>query len=162
MKEFAGPLATIIASIAAVAITIYFSRQGLAISKEQLRQARFDRRLEVYLSAVDFYNQLIKWDGSDEQQKARSRFFVALHASYFLFDSDATIETALSELNDSSFAIIGYKEHIAGMPADPAFTREQFEKTQDHLLRYFPSRLASLKSAMKPYMDLSVLSAPSS
>lgn len=96
MKEFAGPLATIIAAMAAVAITVYFSRQSVAISKEQLRQARFDRRLEVYLSAADFYDQLIKWEGSEEQQKARHRFFVALHASYFLFDGDGTIETVLS------------------------------------------------------------------
>lgn len=157
IKTLAGPLATIIASGAAVWITAHFARQNVAISKEQLRQARFDRRLEVYLSATAFFAELIRWENTEEQRAARSRFFVALGAAHFLFDGDVTIGKILNELNDSSFAIIGYKEHGHNYAADPPFAIEQFNKTQDHLLKHFPAKLEALRNAMRPYMDMSML-----
>jgi hypothetical protein len=156
LKDFAGPLATIVAAVAAVCITAYFSRQNVAISKEQIRQSRFDRRLEVYLSAIEFYNDLIGWKGTEEQQKARHRFFIALHASYFLFDGDVAIETILAELHTMSVAIIGYKEHSAELSADKQLALRLFEETNQRLLVHFPGQMNALKTAMRPYLDLSI------
>jgi hypothetical protein len=157
IRDFAGPSATIFAAVAAVGITAYFARQTLAVSKEQIRQSRFDRRLEVYLSAAAFYKQLIGWTGTEDQQKAQDRFLVAHHASFFLFDGDATIEAILTELQDMGVYITGYKEHSRELSSDPNTAANMFNETHERLTKHFPVKLVSLRSAMRPYMDVSIL-----
>jgi hypothetical protein len=66
LKDFAGPVATIIAALAAVYVTAHFARKQAWLAREKLRYDLFDRRLKIFGSIFDFYNAMIAWSGTPE------------------------------------------------------------------------------------------------
>src|ERR1700730_17460833 len=89
-KDFAGPVATIIAALAAVGVTAYFAwhqkriaEEQASIAREKLRHDLFERRWDVFDSIFDFYEAMISWKGTPEQIAARTRFFRAYQNSHF-------------------------------------------------------------------------------
>jgi hypothetical protein len=160
IKDFAGPVATIIAAFAAVSVTGYFAWQQRKIAVEQARVAKeklrydlFDRRLEIFSSIFAFYDAMISWQGSLEQIAARNRFFRAYQESGFLFNKESGIEDLLKSLNDSGMKAIGFKENKEHFKDDKELMLRLFNETQDIQLRVFPDGLARLKNAMAQSMS---------
>jgi hypothetical protein len=150
-KDFAGPIATIIAALAALSVTAYFAWHQKKIAKEQadiaeekLRLDLYDRRFEIFSSIFDFHTAVILWEGSPEQQKARQRFFRAYQSSGFLFKKESGIEDLLKKVHENGVEIIGSKNY------DP----DGFLLTPQHL-SIFEESLRELKAAMHPYLDFS-------
>jgi hypothetical protein len=101
-EQILQPLATlasagmgVVASIAAVCVTGLFAWQQTKIAsgqaevaKEKLRLDFYDRRIEIFTSALTFYNAIVRWDGegTPEQQEAQKRFLHAYSVSRFLFN----------------------------------------------------------------------------
>jgi hypothetical protein len=90
--DFAGPIATIVAAVAAISVTAYFARHQKNIAsnqaflaREKLRFDLFEKRYEIFDSIFDFYNAMALWGGTPEQITARTRFFRSYQASPFLF-----------------------------------------------------------------------------
>jgi hypothetical protein len=74
------PIATILASLVVVGVTGYFgwhqreiAREQARIAREKLRLDLYDRRFEIFTSIFDFYDAMISWKGTREQEKARIR-----------------------------------------------------------------------------------------
>jgi hypothetical protein len=157
-----GPIATILAAIAAVSVTGYFAWHQRAIAREQARIARekvrldlYDRRFEIFTSIFDFYDAMISWKGTPEQKEARDRFFRAYQESGFLFTKESGIEALLKMLNDEGMKVIGFKENSESYKSDPALMVEQFTKITDIQLGTFEEGLAKLRAAMHQYLDFS-------
>jgi hypothetical protein len=149
-KDFAGPVATIIASLAAVSVTWHLAQRQTKIAEDQadlarekLRHELYNRRFEIFTSIFDFYDAMISWreTPTPEQQAARQRFFRAYQESGFLFTKESGIPDLLKMLNDEGMKVIGYKEHPDLYRGDPATMIEQFEKTNDIQLRVFDQGL---------------------
>jgi hypothetical protein len=156
------PIATIIASFVVVGVTSYFARHQREIAKEQARIAReklrldlYDRRFEIFTSVFDFYNAMISWKGTPEQERARTKFFRAYQESGFLFSAESGIEPLMKKLNDAGAHVIGYKENSDKYRSDPAFAIEQFNKSHDIQIRVFDDGLAKLRAAMHQYLHFS-------
>jgi hypothetical protein len=120
------PIATILASVAAVVVTGYFAFHQREIAKEQAHIAReklrldlYNRRFEIFTSIFDFYNAMISWDGTPEQQEARKKFFRAYQESSFLFTEESGIPTLLKSLNDDGAQVIGSKERGDSLKVRP-------------------------------------------
>jgi hypothetical protein len=78
--DFAGPLATVIASIVAVIVTIHLGRSQARIAQEQARIARqqadlavirlrhdlYDRRFALYTSAISLLQRIIQKNNVDD------------------------------------------------------------------------------------------------
>jgi hypothetical protein len=161
-KDFSAPIATIIAAIGAVCVTAYFAWHQKNIAKEQADIARnklcldlYDRRFEIFSSIFDFYDAMISWKGTPEQQEARKRFFRAYQESCFLFTKESGIEALLKMLNDEGLKVIGFKENSDHYKSDPKLMIEQLKKTADIQTWIFEDGLARLKAAIHPYLDFS-------
>jgi len=156
------PIATSFAAIVVVCVTGYFAwhqreiaREQARIAKEKLRLDLYDRRFEIFTSIFDFYDAMIAWNGTPEQQNVRKRFFRAYQESCFLFTKESGIEALLKMLNDEGNKVIGFKENRESYKSDPAFLIDQFNKSTDIQLRVFDEGLAKLRAAMQQYLDFS-------
>jgi hypothetical protein len=99
-KDFAGPVATVIAAATAVLVTwrlgsrqAKIAQQQADLAKEKLRHELYNRRFEIVTSIFDFYEAMISWKETPtpEQQAARQRFFRAYQESGFLFTRESRI-----------------------------------------------------------------------
>lgn len=113
LKDFAGPVATVIAAVAAVSVTAYFARHQRKIAseqahtaKEKLRYDLFNRRLEIFSSIFPMYHAIIGWEATPEQVAAKERFFKAYQESAFLFKEESGIQQLLKDLNDDAAKVI--------------------------------------------------------
>ena len=156
------PIATILASLVVVGVTGYFgwhqreiAREQARIAHEKLRLDLYDRRFEIFTSIFPFYDAMISWKGTPEQQEARRKFFWAYQESGFLFSVESGIAALLKKLNDAGAQVIGYKENSENYRSDPAFMIDQFKQVTDIQLRVFEDGLAKLKAAMQQYLDFS-------
>ena len=163
-KDFAGPIATVTAALAALSVTAYFAwhqkriaQQQADLARDKLRHDLYNRRFEIFSSIFDFYNAMISWNATPtpEQQAARQRFFRAYQESGFLFTKESGIPDLLKMLNDEGARVIGYKEHPGIYKGDPAKMIEQFGKMNDIQLKVFDEGLEKLKAAMHQYLDFS-------
>jgi hypothetical protein len=167
LKDFAGPVATIIAAATAVFVTWRLGLRQAKIAeaqadlaREQLRHDLYNRRFEIFSSIFDYYNAMISWKDppTPKQQAARQRFFRASEESVFLFTKESGIPDLLKMLNDKGNEVIGHKEHPDIYKSDPARMIEQFEKVSNIQLRVFEQGLAQLRAARHPYLDFSKIS----
>lgn len=126
-----------------------------ALAREKLRLDLYDRRFEIFTSIFDFYDAMISWKGTPEQEEARKKFFRAYQESGFLFTKESGIEALLKMLNDEGAKVIGFKEHSDSYKSDPTFMIDQLKKTTDIQLRIFDEGLAKLRAAMHQYLDFS-------
>jgi hypothetical protein len=156
------PIATILAALVVVSVTGYFgwhqreiAGEQARIEHEKLRLDLYDRRFEIFTSIFDFYNAIISWKGTLEQQDARQRFFRAYQESGFLFTKESDIEALLKMLHEEGAKVIGFKENIDSYKSDPAALMVEQNKVDDIQLRVFPEGLEKLRAALHPYLDFS-------
>jgi hypothetical protein len=156
------PIATIFASLVVVGVTGYFgfhqreiAREQARIAREKLRLDLYDRRFEIFTSIFDFYNAMISWTGTPEQEEARTKFFRAYQESSFLFREESGIPALLKSLNDDGAAVIGFKEQGDSLKSDPESLIDQLKKTTYIKTYGFEEGLAKLRAAMRQYLDFS-------
>jgi prophage DNA circulation protein len=152
-KDFAGPFATVVASIAAVCVTIYFARKQAWLAEEKLRYDLFDRRLKVYESIFDFYRAMIGWTGTAEEIAARERFFAAYQQSAFLFAKESGIEGLLKDLNDKGAKVIGFKENGKSLASHPPTYMARLSETTTIMTTEFEIGLEKFKREIAPYLN---------
>ena len=97
-KDFAGPFATIVAALSAVAVTAYFSsqqaetaRRQAKTGKDQLRLNLFDKRYAVYKDIEHHLGILLTTPDKPEANLSAAMLFVAFGEAEFFF-SPATCE----------------------------------------------------------------------
>ena len=164
LKDFAGPVATIVAAAAAVFVTwrlglrqANIAESQAELAREKLRHDLYNRRFEIFTGFFDYYNAMISWKETPtpEQQAARQRFFRAYQESVFLFAENSGIPDLLKMLNDKGNEVIGHKENPGIFKGDPARMIEQHQKVTDIQIKVFDQGLARLREAMHPYLDFS-------
>jgi hypothetical protein len=98
LKDFAGPVATIIASLAAVTVTGYFARRQWRTAKDKLLLDLFDKRLAVYEELRQAFMRCR--EGND--QNAALEFKEAISRARFFFDTQVTffLDQTARELNE--------------------------------------------------------------
>ena len=155
LKDFAGPVATVIAAIAAVSVTGYFAWRQKNLAREKLRLDLLDRRLEIFSSVSDFYEVLLSWQGTPEPEQilARTRFFGAIQRGKFLFKRASGIDVILDDLYNQGVKVMLFKQNTEDLKVDHESFMKLFNKTQDIYLRKFPSTLVQLKSVISEYVS---------
>ncbi|MEJ0027662.1 MAG: hypothetical protein WDN01_16680 [Rhizomicrobium sp.] len=153
LKDFAGPVATVIAALSALSVTAYFAWHQKTIAEQKLRFDLFGRRLAIFDSIFDYWDAMVSWKGTPEQEAAKRRFFHAYQESKFLFSNKSEIESLLKGLNEKGGRVIYFKENPELYVADPAFYHKKFEEIQDIQLNDFENGLLRLKEAIAPYLN---------
>jgi hypothetical protein len=153
LKDFAAPVATMIAAFAAIYVTVHFNREQTRLAREKLRHDLFERRWSIFSSIFDYYYAIISWRGTPDQMAVRDRFFRAYQESRFLFSKESGIEDVLKELNDKGAKVIGFKEHGEEFRSDPELYLKSFKEVQQIQTYDFQEALAKVKSAMAGYLN---------
>jgi hypothetical protein len=103
LKAFAGPFATLVASIVAAAITAVFARQQVAIASGQLNIAKsqseialeklkydlFEKRYEIYKTTKNVLEHILSnFDFEKQNSELIRSSFVKMDESRFFFDEN--------------------------------------------------------------------------
>jgi hypothetical protein len=153
LKDFAAPVATMIAALAVVYVTAHFNKEQTRLAREKLRHDLFERRWKIFSSIFDFYYAIISWKGTTEQLEVRDRFFRAYQESRFLFSRESGIEDVLKELNDKGAKVIGFKEHSEDFKSDLEMYLKYFNEVQTIQTHDFDVALTKVKNAMAEYLN---------
>jgi hypothetical protein len=150
-KDFAGPVAAIIAGSAAVVITYRLGKEQARLGREKLRLDLYDRRWKIFRGIFDFYYVMIDWRGTNEQKAVRDQFFMAYQESAFLFNPADGIEQILKDLNEKGRKVMSYKEgNLEDWDAkSKAALLEEVGQIQTF---GFEDGLTKLKNAMAKYL----------
>ena len=106
-RAFAGPFATIVASVVAVIVTCYFAREQTkiakgqwSVAKEKLRHDLYDRRFAIYMA---FHELLVAVAEKDDVEVELRKANAARAHSPFLLD--APLGAYLEELHKEAFRV---------------------------------------------------------
>ena len=131
------------------------------VTSERFRLDLYNKRFDIYVRTVRFYQVLIasKRDDEDETFAAlRKDFILAVRESQFLFRPESGIYDLLSRLNSDSFKITGQKDMPKGLPPDQMIANQrQFSEALTH----WNSSIEPLEAMMAPYLNYHYASAPS-
>jgi hypothetical protein len=143
--------------IATVVIAIYVAFIGTfqwVTAREKLRLDLYNRRFDVYVSALDFMQALSMWNDIPHEQKhpKRVRFIQATRESRFLFADEPRILALLEEFNTRSFQVTGYEEHLkpyfAAMPKE---VMASYNEKQSNI-EWITASIEQLEVLLTPYL----------
>ena len=143
--------------LATVAIALYVAFIGHSqwvTAREKLRFNLYNRRFEVYASAINYMQTLTIWNPTPPEvmYERRKDFIRAMFESGFLFADDPRIEILLEDVNKRSFAIGSYHDSTRdpdGMvrPGDQQAIRE-YEAN----CKWITEAMSRLKQMLLPYL----------
>jgi hypothetical protein len=144
-------------SLVALIVAIF----SFFIASERFRLDLYNKRFEIYVRTVKFYQVLIRSERNDEDEtfaSLRKDFILATRESQFLFSPESGIYDLLTRLNTDSFKITGLKDMPKGLPQDQIMENQR--QFSEALIRW-NSSMESLEALMAPYLNYHYASAPS-
>jgi hypothetical protein len=151
-KDFAGPIATIIAAVAAVSVTAYFACYQKRIAREQLRQNLYDRSFAIYMA---FHELLVAVTSSFSVNVELHKANAARAQSPFLLTP--SIKVYLQELHNEAFKVnaqgrlLQDHNYRAGI-SKPDFAAQASKLSSDKLA--LANRIEELAERFKPLIEL--------
>jgi hypothetical protein len=141
-------------SVTAVIIAAF----SLFVTSERFRLDLYNKRFEIYLRTVKFYQALMKSEEGDEDRfrALQTDFIIASREAQFLFGSDSGVYDLLSQLNKASFQITGLRKLPEGMSREDV---TGFNKQFSDALALWNSSMEPLEARMAPYLSYHYASA---
>jgi len=143
-----------VATIVIALYVAYLARMQWVTAREKLRLDLYNRRFDVYLSALDFMQSLMTWpDVPIDQRKAkRIQFIRSMRESRFLFADDPRILRLLEQFHGHSFKVTGFeeelKQYFTQMPRE---TLAAYNEKQASL-EWIGASIQQLEELMTPYL----------
>ncbi|MCI0465618.1 MAG: hypothetical protein L0Y57_01200 [Beijerinckiaceae bacterium] len=153
LKDFAGPIATAVAALAAVWVTAYFARHQKKIAEEQAHIAReklrhdlYDRRYRVFDAARTLLVQIARERiSSDEALRA---FVIGTGDAVFLFDDDMAAQLKQMYSHAQKLQILG--QYLEPMPVGPQRTKLVNQSEEE--FKWLDEQLGGLVDTFKPFL----------
>ena len=149
-------IATIISIIAL--ITAVFS---FFVTAEKFRLDLYNKRFDIYVRTVRFYQGLMSRSESEEAQATfetlRKEFILATRESQFLFSPESGVPRLLIQLNADSFVITGQRDMPKGLPPEQIIANQ--DKFATALMRWNDS-MEPLEAMIAPYLNYHYASPP--
>jgi hypothetical protein len=154
-KDFAGPIATIIAAVTAVSVTAYFAWHQKKIAKEQAEIASeklgldlYERRYRVFDAARKLLCEIaVHRIASEDDLRA---FVVGTGDAAFLFDDD--LAGKLVEMRNRAQKLQSFDQLMEPMPVGPQ--RESFVNQGEEQFTWLVKQLEGLVDTFKPFLKL--------
>jgi hypothetical protein len=138
---------------AAVAIIVaLIAYQQWRTAQERLRLDLYNRRFEIYSKVLDFYQELLIWQGRPEQVALQIPFIKAFRESRFLFPKKSGVYNLLEEFHKNAFVVTQfeiYKPHMANLGEEGM----KLGHKRAESVNWIKSSLESLEQKMAPYLD---------
>jgi hypothetical protein len=164
-KDFAGPIATVIAATAAAGITLYFNRAQTRIAREQARIAKqqadlaemrlkhdiFDRRFKVYEATRNFLVAIFR--AGTVSNEELGEFVRGKETAVFLFDQE-TVDY-LDDLYKQASLLHALSSQLSDGSGLPIGTeRTAIANRKSELFSWFIGQFEILVARLKPFMAL--------
>jgi hypothetical protein len=140
---------TILISFLAFVVALF----SLMVSEEKFRLDLYNKRFEIYVRTVKFYQSLMSSKESKEKgalEPLQQEFILASRESQFLFDPTSGVYDLLYRLNMASLKIIGSHDMPKGLPVEQIL---QNQKELSDALILWNSSMERLESLMAPYLN---------
>jgi hypothetical protein len=144
---------TVLISLAAFVVALF----SLVVNEEKFRLDLYNKRFDIYVRAVRFYQALFKADRDTEAfADLYNSFILASREAQFLFDPGSGVYKLLEQLNRDSMTILGQKD----MPKNLPFEQEKanMEAHSSAIMRWNAS-MEPLEAMMAPYLNYRYASA---
>lgn len=146
-------------AITPVLITLFVAwvaHQQWKTNREKLRLDLYNRRFEIYVKTINFYQNLVEFDKSKEVgqlSRSHKEFIIAKQESIFLFDKNSTVLDLLESINSAAFKIIGFKQHGSDLErASPEEYMKMMIGMQD-AYSHINDHINKLDAAISPYLN---------
>lgn len=132
---------------------------SLVISEEKFRLDLYNKRFDIYVRTVKFYQALMRSKESIEAgtfDPLRADFIIASRESKFLFAPNSGVYDLLFRLNTASFKITALRDMPKGLPPEQVIeNQKQFSDAQ----MLWNSSIEHLENLMASYLDYHYTSA---
>jgi hypothetical protein len=125
-----------ITGIATVTIAVYvakISKRQADTATEKLRLDLYEHRYAIYRNALAFRNNLLFWDGKEEQQELASSFALLYDEAEFMFPPESGVANYLDEMNRHAFFIVKHESTVAAFNAFPVEQVRLSNERDQHL-----------------------------
>jgi hypothetical protein len=164
LKDFASPVATIVASIAALGITWRLGRGQIAIAKEQkniaqlqaeltdirLKHDLFDRRIKMFNAARDLVLEV--FHHNDVADGVWNAFVRDTEAAEFLFKKSITDYIVL--LRNRAAALRGVARKLEDQALVPGPERDEYARIKEQNVAWFQKQFEVLIPAFRQALAL--------
>lgn len=129
--------------------------QQMRINKNKLRLDLYNKRFEVYTSALLFYQEVTSEGASKECHRD---FISKKESAYFLFSDNPKIYDLLNTMHEKLFKISGFRSSAEQLKSfHDAFRKAQAESVED--LKCFSGITKILRQEMESYLSFDLKSA---
>lgn len=131
-------------------VVAFFS---LAVSAEKFRLDLYNKRFDIYVRTVKFYQALMRSKETKEDgtfSALQGDFILASRESQFLFGPKSGVHDLLSRLNTASFRIIGQHDMPKELPPEQ---KMQIQQQFFDALALWNSSMEPLEIMMAPYLN---------
>ncbi len=121
-------------------------------NREKLRLDLYEKRFQIYLRVLAFYQQIVVWEDREDQVALQEPFFAAFRESQFMFPPKSRVFDLLSEFHQRSFFVVKFtvaRKKLEGMP------REQMDpfKTRTENVNWLLESMGKIEKAVMPYLS---------
>jgi hypothetical protein len=149
--------AVVISAISAVSTTIVagyvavISRRQWKTNQEKLRFDLYDRRFEIYLAVLNFYQALVLWEGTEAQIALQMPFLRAYRESMFLFPPESGVYQLLTEFHSHAYNITQYEKFLPIWREAEILMAKTNERTAS--VNWILKSIETLEEKMKPFIS---------
>jgi hypothetical protein len=128
----------------------YIAYHQLTTNRNKLKLDLYNKRFEVYTSALKFYQELM---AEGTSFKTHKDFINHKEAAKFLFSKDESIYSLLEEMHEKSFKINHFKNDSLELAHDiEAF--DLASKNSHEALIWFQPSIKDLSKKLEPFLSL--------
>lgn len=142
------PLCSTVLTALIAGYVAMISRRQAKTADRKLSLDLYDRRFQIYMRAVDFYQALLTWSTTGNRGGVHDKFIRAKLESTFLFPDYAGVRKLLDEMGQKGLFIIGFADQEKGLAVhDPkSFAVGRIENAAR--IAWFEDALVKLEQAM--------------
>jgi len=142
------PVSTTVMTALIAAYVALISRRQAKTADRKLSLDLYDRRFQIYMRAVDFYQALLVWRVEGNASGVHDKFIRAKLESTFLFPAYRGVRALLDEMGQKGLQIISFEDQAESLSfADKATYRDLLKENQERL-EWFSGALERLEKAM--------------
>ncbi len=129
----------------------YIAYQQMRTNKNKLKLDQYNKRFEVYMNALKFYQELSLH--SEVSKNTRIQFIKSKEASMFLFSKDPSIYKFLDEMHSESFKITEFKKHRKEHLCNTGQFMNSYDKAQE-TRQWLSEQIPLLRTKMQTFLNL--------
>lgn len=136
--------------IISTSFLVYIAYQQMKTNKEKLKNDLYDKRFDIFIVALKFYQEVIYEEMLSPQTE--SDFILSKNSARFLFSKDPAIGEMMEEMHKKSFPVRNFKKNSQKLSKlDSEQFKDVFDKNEK-ARKWFDSQIQLIKEKMHKFL----------